>query len=108
MCNHTTTSFVYCNNAKGAKGNNLLRREGEEKKRVPSRTAAQGQWVKGTEPEHTCRAGGIVQLTVIVPLWSPYENMFPDNVDWLHEPDSNHNLDSLHRRGKRLQRTVTA
>lgn len=26
--------------------------------------------------------------------------MFPDNADWLHEPDSNHDLDLLHRGGK--------
>lgn len=26
--------------------------------------------------------------------------MFPDNADWLHEPDSNHDLDLLHRMGK--------
>lgn len=26
--------------------------------------------------------------------------MFPDNADWLHGPDSNHDLDLLHRRGK--------
>lgn len=38
---------------------------------VQSHAAAQGQWVRGTQPEHTWRAGGIVQLTVIVPLWSP-------------------------------------
>lgn len=65
-----------------------------------SHTAAQGQWVRSTQPEHTCRAGRIVQLTVIVPLWSPQENMFPDNEDWLHGPDSNHDLDWLHRRGE--------
>ena len=26
--------------------------------------------------------------------------MFPDNEDWLHGPDSNHDLDWLHRRGE--------
>lgn len=26
--------------------------------------------------------------------------MFPDNADRLHGPDSNHDLDLLHRRGK--------
>lgn len=26
--------------------------------------------------------------------------MFPDNADWLHEPDSNHDLDLLHRMEK--------
>lgn len=26
--------------------------------------------------------------------------MFPDNADWLHGPDSNHDLDLLHRRAK--------
>ena len=25
--------------------------------------------------------------------------MFPDNADWLHGPDSNHDLDLLRRRG---------
>lgn len=31
--------------------------EGETRLEVPSHAAAQGQWVRGTQPEHTWRAG---------------------------------------------------